>query len=197
MGSSSGTALLRQVRTRCCEVKRKDDVVFPFEIDANSDVPLWIQLRQRLIYLINSGYFEPGDQLPTVRGLASEISINYNTVNKAYLSLVSDGYLESTRGRGVFVRDMDAGADEEFAHELDGILNDCVSACRCLGMSLDDIGTAMSSKIIKLKREERAKMLKEECREGKPSGSANEPSQGGRIVDVGSEITRRVSGTGA
>ena len=71
--------------------------MFPFEIDATTDVPLWVQLRQRLVYLINSGYFKPGDQLPTVRGLASEISINYNTVNKAYLSLVSDGYLESTR----------------------------------------------------------------------------------------------------
>ena len=69
--------------------------MFPFEVDTTTDVPLWVQLRQRLIHLINSGYFKPGDQLPTVRGLASEISINYNTVNKAYLSLVSDGYLES------------------------------------------------------------------------------------------------------
>ena len=75
---------------------------FPFEVDETTDVPLWVQLRQRLVYLINTGYFKPGDQLPTVRGLASEISINYNTVNKAYLSLVSDGYLESTRGRGVW-----------------------------------------------------------------------------------------------
>ena len=49
---------------------------FPFEVDEGTDVPLWVQLRQRLIYLINSGYFKPGDQLPTVRGLASEISIN-------------------------------------------------------------------------------------------------------------------------
>ena len=42
--------------------------MFPFEIDATTDVPLWVQLRQRLVYLINSGYFKPGDQLPTVRG---------------------------------------------------------------------------------------------------------------------------------
>ena len=87
--------------------------MFPFEVDSTTDVPLWVQLRQRLVYLINSGYFKPGDQLPTVRGLASEISINYNTVNKAYLSLVSDGYLESTRGRGVFVRDLDAEMDQD------------------------------------------------------------------------------------
>ena len=89
--------------------------MFPFEVDPTSDLPLWVQLRNRIAYLINDGTLAPGDKLPTVRGLASEISINYNTVNKAYLSLVSDGYLESTRGRGVFVTDLGAkmGAEGE------------------------------------------------------------------------------------
>ena len=70
--------------------------MFPFEVDPASDLPLWVQLRNRIAYLINDGTLAPGDKLPTVRGLASGISINYNTVNKAYLSLVSDGYLESS-----------------------------------------------------------------------------------------------------
>ena len=87
--------------------------MFPFEVDPASDLPLWVQLRNRIAYLINDGTLAPGDKLPTVRGLASEISINYNTVNKAYLSLVSDGYLESTRGRGVFVTDLGAKAGAE------------------------------------------------------------------------------------
>lgn len=128
--------------------------MFPFEIDTKSDVPLWVQLRQRLVYLINSGYFEPGDQLPTVRGLASDISINYNTVNKAYLSLVSDGYLESTRGRGVFVRDLDTEVDEEYTNEIDGVLDDCVTACRELGLSLDDVQKCMAKKIKQIKIDE-------------------------------------------
>lgn len=128
--------------------------MFPFEIDTKSDVPLWVQLRQRLVYLINSGYFEPGDQLPTVRGLASDISINYNTVNKAYLSLVSDGYLESTRGRGVFVRDLDTEVDEEYTNEIDGVMDDCVTACRELGLSLDDVQKCMAKKIKQIKIDE-------------------------------------------
>lgn len=128
--------------------------MFPFEIDTTSDVPLWVQLRQRLVYLINSGYFKPGDQLPTVRGLASDISINYNTVNKAYLSLVSDGYLESTRGRGVFVRDLDTEVDEEYTNEIDGVLDDCVTACRELGLSLDDVQKCMAKKIKQIKIDE-------------------------------------------
>ena len=147
--------------------------MFPFEVDTTTDVPLWVQLRQRLIYLINSGYFKPGDQLPTVRGLASDISINYNTVNKAYLSLVSDGFLESTRGRGVFVRDLDAEVDEEFTKEVNGVLDDCVAACRDLGLSLDDIQKCMTVKIKQMKVDEGAE--------------AAEPGAAGRIVriDVG------------
>ena len=128
--------------------------MFPFEVDTTSDVPLWVQLRQRLIYLINSGYFKPGDQLPTVRGLASDISINYNTVNKAYLSLVSDGYLESARGRGVFVRDLDAEMDEEYTTEIERLMDDCVMACRDLGLSLDDIEKCMAKKIKQIKKAE-------------------------------------------
>ncbi len=158
--------------------------MFPFEVDATSDVPLWVQLRQRLVYLINSGYFKPGDQLPTVRGLASEISINYNTVNKAYLSLVSDGYLESTRGRGVFVRDLDAEADEEYAHEVDGILDDCVMACRELGLSLDDIQKCMDHKIKQIKRSEGADAA------AAPGGGA------ARIVEVDMGARTRAARTG-
>ena len=157
--------------------------MFPFEVDSTTDVPLWVQLRQRLIYLINSGYFKPGDQLPTVRGLASEISINYNTVNKAYLSLVSDGYLESTRGRGVFVRDLDAEMDEEYTKDVDGIMSDCVAACRDLGLSLDDVQKCMIKKIKQIKVAER-------------QADASEvplPEGSGRIVtiDVGVKRAKR------
>ncbi|VEG98714.1 Uncharacterized HTH-type transcriptional regulator yurK [Slackia heliotrinireducens] len=128
--------------------------MFSFEVDESTDVPLWAQLRNRLAYLITSGYYRPGEQLPTVRALASEISINYNTVNKAYLALKSEGYIESTRGRGAFVRDLAVEVDEEFSHEVDTILGDCVSACRDLGLTLDDVSRAMDAKIQQIKLDE-------------------------------------------
>ena len=127
---------------------------FTFEVDANSDVPLWVQLRQRLMSLISTGYYQAGDKLPTVRGLAADLSINYNTVNKAYLSLVSDGYLESTRGRGVFVRDFDAELEREYSQEVDQVLDDCVSACRELGLTLYEVQLCMERKIKSIKRVE-------------------------------------------
>ncbi len=154
--------------------------MFPFEVDQSSDLPLWVQLRQRLIHLIKTGYFQPGDQLPTVRGLASEISINYNTVNKAYLSLASDGFLESTRGRGVFVRDYDAELDEEYSLEIDGVLGDCIDACRDLGLTLDDIQKFMARKIDQLKSEERAAAV--------PAGA---PANEGNIVEFDRAASKR------
>jgi GntR family transcriptional regulator len=105
-----------------------------FEIDTASDVPLWVQLRQRLVHLINNGHYKPGDQLPTVRGLASELSINYNTVNKAYLSMTQDGYITSTRGRGVFVSAA-SEEDGELVLEAEGLLDELIETFRDLGLS--------------------------------------------------------------
>lgn len=122
-----------------------------FEIDETSDIPLWVQLRQRIAYLINSGELRPGEKLPTVRGLASDLSINYNTVNKAYLSLVSDGYLESTRGRGVFVTDIASKLGDEEIDQVNAIMDDAIVACRGLGMDYVDIEKAFARYIKRLR----------------------------------------------
>ncbi len=123
-----------------------------FQIDQSSDVPVWAQLARRIAYLIETGELAPGDQLPTVRGLASEISVNYNTVNKAYLSLASDGYIESVRGRGAFVRNVEDEVWSEHASEVDGVIDDCIQACLDMGLSLDDVVACVSRKVSKLKR---------------------------------------------
>ena len=113
--------------------------MFPFEVDSTTDVPLWVQLRQRLIYLINSGYFKPGDQLPTVRGLASEISINYNTVSKVYMSLEQDGYIQSKRRQGAFVLDVSDKPGVSISSTAEIVTGEYLKRCFELGMSLEDI----------------------------------------------------------
>ena len=65
-----------------------------FEIDESSGLPVWVQLRNRFVYLIKTGYYQPGDQLPSVRSLAAEAAINYNTVSKAYVNLEHAGYVD-------------------------------------------------------------------------------------------------------
>jgi GntR family transcriptional regulator len=77
-----------------------------FCIDEQSGIPVWIQVRKRLVYAIVSGRYKSGDQLPTVRELAVQLDINYNTVNKVYQDLERDGYIVTRRGRGTFVADV-------------------------------------------------------------------------------------------
>lgn len=155
--------------------------MFTFEVDAESDVPLWVQLRQRLVYLIESGYFKPGDQLPTVRGLASEVSINYNTVNKAYLSLAADGYIESTRGRGAFVRDIRGEAGEETFDEVNRVVDEFVSTCRGLGLDYDDIQRCVAQKIMRLK----IKSASAASGAGKGVSSGASDREGDKVSDRG------------
>jgi len=79
---------------------------FQIKVDENSDVPIWVQIRIRILHLIVSGTFRPGDQLPTVRELAARINVNYNTVSKVYKDLERDGFIVSKRGCGSFVADL-------------------------------------------------------------------------------------------
>ena len=109
-----------------------------FEIDESSGLPVWVQLRNRIAYLIKTGHYQPGDQLPSVRTLAAEAAINYNTVSKVYVNLESDGYVESIRGRGVFVRDIGSRGDDVLS-VADTEIEGCIRRCLALGMSIDDV----------------------------------------------------------
>ncbi|NTU90262.1 MAG: GntR family transcriptional regulator [Actinobacteria bacterium] len=124
-----------------------------FETDPQSDLPLWIQLRNRLVHLISTGYYHPGDQLPTVRGLASDLSINYNTVNKTYLSMIDDGYITSTRGRGVFVRERD-GESDEASLEAEALLDDFIESCRTIGLTSWEIRKLLSARVRSMQPED-------------------------------------------
>ena len=69
----------------------KADPISDFRINEKSVVPIWIQIRKRLVYLISSGKFERGERLPSVRELSVQLGVNYNTVNKVYQDLERDG----------------------------------------------------------------------------------------------------------
>jgi len=123
-----------------------------FEIDDSSGIPIWVQLRNRFIYLITSGHYRAGDQLPTVRGLASQIEISYNTVNKVYMDLEHNGYIRSRQGQGTFVCDSSAvtGLAEPTA---DVVTEEYIRRCIELGMTLDDIAEQMERGLEKFRRE--------------------------------------------
>lgn len=116
-------------------------------IDSDSGIPLWLQLRNRLIFLIASGKFKAGDKLPTVRELAVDLGINYNTVSKVYQDIERDGYIVSKRGRGTFVADRGPLAAEEAKTEVDFLTDDFIRQCRELGVPRQDIATLVERRL--------------------------------------------------
>ncbi len=108
-------------------------------IDENSGIPLWLQLRNRLIYLITSGHYQTGDKLPTMRELAVSIGVNYNTVSKVYQDIERDGYIISKRGRGTFVHDGYRANVDAAEDAADSLADAFIQQCRELGVPREDI----------------------------------------------------------
>jgi GntR family transcriptional regulator len=74
-----------------------------FTLDPKSGVPIYRQIQDQIRYGIGSGKLRPGEQLPTVRSLAVDLSVNPNTVIKAYTELERLGVLTTEQGSGTFV----------------------------------------------------------------------------------------------
>jgi GntR family transcriptional regulator len=73
------------------------------EIDFRSKVPIYIQIIDQIKHLIAAGVLRPDDQLPTVRQLAADLRVNFNTVARAYRSLDEEGLISTQHGRGTYI----------------------------------------------------------------------------------------------
>lgn len=82
-----------------------------FQIDQQSRVPLYEQLKRQVLNLAALGLLEENEQMPSVRQLASDLGINPNTVQKAYRELERDGLIYTLPGRGSFLAATDAHVD--------------------------------------------------------------------------------------
>jgi GntR family transcriptional regulator len=71
----------------------------------SEDLPIYRQLRDRVVEMILEGVLDDGDALPSVRNVAAEYRLNPLTVLKGYQELVDEGLVEKKRGRGMFVTD--------------------------------------------------------------------------------------------
>jgi len=72
-------------------------------LQKESNVSYHEQLYQQIAAMIRSGELPPNEQLPTVRELAAQLKINYNTVRSVYLRLQQEGMVDSRQGRGTIV----------------------------------------------------------------------------------------------
>lgn len=107
-------------------------------IDYKDRRPIYEQVVERFQELILHRVLEPGTQLPSVRNLAMELSINPNTIQRAYTELERKGYIYTVKGRGSFIAGNGRLLNEkmgEILHEFDVL----VKESKGIGISRDEL----------------------------------------------------------
>jgi GntR family transcriptional regulator len=111
-----------------------------FKLDIKSGVPFYRQIIDRVKSAIATGELSPGNRLPTVRQLAVDLSINPNTVSRAYTELELTGLVETQMGSGTFISHKEVSRDEmENRRLLDQICQEFLSRASSHGFTLEDI----------------------------------------------------------
>ena len=100
--------------------------------------PIYEQIKDGLRKLIVTGAMQPDEKLPSVRALAQQLSINPNTIQRAYNELENEGYIYSVPGKGSFASG-DTGAEEGRRQELKEKLRELVTELKYLGVSEDEL----------------------------------------------------------
>jgi len=109
-------------------------------IDPKSGVPFYRQIIEQVKFAIASGDLKPGDRLPTVRQLAVDLSINPNTVIRAYRELEIENLLDTQQGSGTFVSENRPKIDPlERQRMLDQILTELLARASGYGLTLDEV----------------------------------------------------------
>ncbi|MGD9007842.1 MAG: GntR family transcriptional regulator [Desulfobacteraceae bacterium] len=115
-------------------------MAIPFKLDLKSGVPFYRQIIDQVKSAIVTGAIAPGDRLPTVRQMAVDLSINPNTVSRAYMELELTGLVDTQMGSGTFISHKKVNRDEmERRRILDQICQEFLSQAFSHGFSLDDL----------------------------------------------------------
>ena len=118
-------------------------------IDKTSRLPIYDQIKDQVKGLIHAGQIKTGDQLPTIRELSVELSVNFNTVAFAYRDLVSEGVIITERGKGTFVASTPGEEEMQTIRRttLQKLLETLVKETERLGYSRDEVNQAFDNLI--------------------------------------------------
>ncbi|WP_018885148.1 GntR family transcriptional regulator [Paenibacillus massiliensis] len=110
-----------------------------FELDVRSRKPIYEQLMDKIRSLIVSRALAPDEQLPSVRVLSSQLTVNPNTIQKAYRELEREGYIYSVPGKGSFVSPLEELPQGVKLEELRGHMLTLMEEAIFLGMTREDL----------------------------------------------------------
>lgn len=109
-------------------------------VDIRSRTPIYEQIIQSIKELVVKGIMEPGEKLPSVRELAKDMTLNPNTVQKAYQELERQGLIVTFRGKGTFVNlEIEMGQEKERVKRLKDEMKKLMIEAKTLGMEKEEV----------------------------------------------------------
>ena len=119
------------------------------KLDFRSGTPIYTQIVEQVKQQVVSGEIKPGDQLPTVRALALELRVNFNTVARAYRLLDEAGIISTQQGRGTYILEVPPPerTDNLRRQALVALTRDYLSEAHRLGCSPDEINKVLKEQL--------------------------------------------------
>lgn len=114
------------------------------EIDPGSPVPINEQIKSGLRGLVARGLLKPGDQAPSVRGLAASLKVNPNTVARAFRELTAEGVLEPRRGDGNYIARQAERRAQDGLEDARAGFAEALRQARRAGLGWDELQKALA-----------------------------------------------------
>jgi GntR family transcriptional regulator len=127
------------------------------KVDMHSGVPIYMQVIDGIKHLVATGTLKPGDQLPTVRQLAQDLRVNFNTIARAYTMLDEAGIISTQQGRGTYVHDRpdERTLSQMRAEKLHALIGRAVIEAFSLGYKPAEIRAALEETLQQIDKETR------------------------------------------
>jgi GntR family transcriptional regulator len=118
-------------------------------LDFRSGLPIYIQLINQVENQIAAGALKVGDQLPTIRAMADEIGVNFNTVARAYRVMDKSRIISTQQGRGTYITEIPSSKTKaRIRHEtLNALAKRFVTEAFHLGFSKQEVALAVKDKL--------------------------------------------------
>jgi GntR family transcriptional regulator len=119
------------------------------ELDFRQGRPIYVQVVEQIKRLIAAGDLKPGDQLPTVRQLAADLRVNFNTIARAYRLLDEAGIISTQHGRGTYILEPLSSENSEILRResLAAITHQYVEEVTRLGFSREEVIEAFNRRL--------------------------------------------------
>ena len=123
------------------------------EIDFRSGIPIYLQVVERIKERLAAGLLKPGDQLPTVRSLALELRVNFNTIARAYRIMDEAGIISTQQGRGTYILELPSPevSDAIRTQALQDLTQRYLADAERLGASADEMEEVWNNQVTRWK----------------------------------------------